>query len=420
VAPPRVDLDVQSDWVPRSFDGSLGELESMLNTVRGKRNDVLLRLADLGQAWQVINDDQDPLENFDTNTDATISALDAVQSAYLTYQDAWLELTANAASYQNTYRAYFDNLCDGTRYSAVLMGIQALPRDIGGLRPNSEYIEKITRALNEFGDAAGFQSKLGGTVFTVAKTTHSVLEKAEYTLGLFTGGTYTMAALTTRAGLIAVAKTVARNYVVGEVAGQLVTPVMQAGLDLLAQANINVNPTYVRAGMLALQGTGLIKAAKAKLKTSLRRFNWNLSGKCKPSGVNFSRVRWTKVTDQAAEAVWTEFNNTRRAQFLKSLANDPVKVKAMRKMGLTKDDIKDMTNGKVPARYQVHHKKARAFGGGNEDDNLMLMKSENPNLHSQVTTLQGQEAGGMNPGQTRTMEFPMFEGRYFCNERGSV
>jgi hypothetical protein len=415
-------LEPRSEWVPMPFDGTLDGLESKLNLVRIKRNQVFVSLAELGQAWQAINDDQDPLANFDANTSAVIAALDAAQSAYLTYHDGWLELNANSAGYQKTWRAYWDNLWDGERYNAALMGVQGLPRDIGGLQPNADYLAKITRALAQFGDAAGFQSNLAGTVFTVANTTHQVLEKAEYTLGLVTGGTYTAASFTTKAGLAAIAKTVARNYVIGELAEQGLTPVINGALSLLAQANINVSPNLVRAGLLALQASGAIKAGKAKLKTAPRPFEWHLGGKAKPSGINFSEVRWTKVSDAAYDAITAEFNNTRRAAFLKSLANDPAKVKAMKKAGLTKGDIDAMKAGNCPAGYEVHHKKPRRFGGGNEDDNLMLVRSTpgDLNMHSQLTNLQGDLTGDMVEGQSRTVEFPMFEGKYFANERGTL
>ncbi len=100
----------------------------------------------------------------------------------------------------------------------------------------------------------------------LVQATHKVLEKAEYGLGLLSGGTYTTASLTTKAGLAAVARRVARNFVVGEVAEKALTPVMSAGLSLLAQANINVDPNAVRAGMLALQATGVLKKAKLRAK----------------------------------------------------------------------------------------------------------------------------------------------------------
>jgi hypothetical protein len=77
-----------------------------------------------------------------------------------------------------------------------------------------------------------------------------------------------------------------------------------------------------------------------------------------------------------------------------------------------------MYNGSPPERFQVHHKKPREFGGGNEDGNLMLVQSEAPHLHSQLTAHQGKVSNGMSVGQSRTVEFPMFEGKYFASTRG--
>ncbi len=186
--PPPIIVQPRSDWVSQPFDGTLNDLYEKVGTVEQKRNAVLHALADLGEAWQPIAVTEDGAEEVLELADDAIDALDTAQSAYLTYLDAWLELNGNAASYQSTWQAYFDNWWDPDTYSMVLMGVQALPRDIGGLEPNEAYMQKITDALNEFGDAAGFQSNLAGTVFTVAEGAHAVLERAEYGLALTTGG----------------------------------------------------------------------------------------------------------------------------------------------------------------------------------------------------------------------------------------
>jgi len=84
---------------------------------------------------------------------------------------------------------------------------------LGGLKPSRELLHKFEGALGAFGASSEFQSNLAGTVFTVADYSHKVLEVAEYGGGLLTGGTYTAATLTTKAGFRALLKTIARNYV---------------------------------------------------------------------------------------------------------------------------------------------------------------------------------------------------------------
>ena len=72
---------------------------------------------------------------------------------------------------------------------------------------------------------------------------------------------------------------------------------------------------------------------------------------------------------------------------------------------------------KLGFQQQLHAVLQRIFGGGNGDSNLMLMKSDDPNLHSQITAKQPSVP---NPGDSVTVDFPMFEGKYFCNERGEL
>ena len=414
-------------WQSGGFDGTLAALASKLSKVEVKKNEVLRRLEGLGKQWQTIH--LDPDESADAvlaNADGAVSALDAAHEAYKAYEQGWLELTANAAAYQKTYNAYADNWYSSyydldanddplDSYGEVLGAIQKLPRDIGGLRPTGEFLEKITAALDEFGDAAGFQSELAGTVYTVAETTHKNLERAEIVLGVATGGSYSAATLATKWGLAKFALHVAAELAANEygLVDRAAAPVV--GSVITAAERIGLNPKYVQVGCVALQATGVVK--KFKLRPSgIRKWYWRLGAKVKLSRVDYKKVTWTKVDAATYKSITDEFNNTRRAAFLMGLANSSKKMAAMRKAGVSVRDIKRMRLGFVPKDFEVHHKKPRVMGGGNEDGNLMLIKAKDPNLHTQLSQLQDRLTGDLQEGMSRTLDFPMFEGKYFCNQ----
>ena len=390
-----------SGWTATPFDGTLVRLNSVLSKVEARKNQVLARLEKLGERWQTIHNDPD--ESADAvlaNADGAVSALDEAREAFKAYEQGWLELNADAVAYQKTYAAFVDNWYSSYNgldtnddaldsYNEVLGAIQALPRDIGGLRPNDEFLEKIGAALEEFGDAAGVQSNLAGTVYTVADTSHKALERAEFTLGLATGGTYSAATLLTKQGLKLLVKRAARNWAEDKLVEAGLSPAVApvAAAAAAAAAELGLNATYVQAGALALQATGVVK--KVGTPKAGGKWSWRFgSGKQKVTSIKVTKVRWTKVSDEAYDILTKEFNNGRRKQFLQDLVKDKAKVKAMRKAGLDKDAIDAMRSGNVPVGYQVHHKKPRRFGGDNQDANLMLIKSAGPNLHGQITALE--------------------------------
>jgi regulation of enolase protein 1 (concanavalin A-like superfamily) len=410
--PPPLVTEAQSDWVSTPFEGDLAALNSKLSVVESKRNAVFVALEALGIAWQAIDQNEGSADAVLADAGEAIAALDAAQSAYLTYLDGWLELMGNAASYQNTIQAYIDNVWDSGTYASVLNGIQKLPRDLGGLQPNAKYMQRISDALEEFGDAAGFQSNLAGTVFTVAEQTHKNLERAEDALGLFTGGTYSAASILTKAGLKALVKTVARNYIENEIAEAALTPVMSAGLSYLAQLNINVSPTMVRAGMLAVQATGVVKAAKPLVGTVSGKFYGKLRGKrIKFKGTQKSYVEVRKVEPEIAAAYRADFDSNVRRNFLKDLANTPQKEHQLRSAGFSTGDINRMKDGLVPIGFEVHHKQPLDWGGTNSFDNLVLIK-ETP-YHAALTNVQNELSSGLDPGDWIEGEWVMFEGISF-------
>ena len=250
-----------SRWQPSEFGGTLADLRIELHEVQELKTNVLDGWNQLGMTIQSVDSASDESDDIVLGLlDGAIAALDQLQDRYEDYLSAWTQLTGHAATYQNSWRGKWDLYADGEEYELVLRGALALPRDIGGLRANAEFMQRISAALDQFGEAAGVQANLASTVLTVAETTHFVLEKAEWTLGLASGGTYTGVKLLSRAGLAAVARTMARNYGIGKI----VNPVMEDAVVMAADAGLN--PTYVSVACLGLQGVGVMKAAKARLR----------------------------------------------------------------------------------------------------------------------------------------------------------
>ena len=134
-------------------------------------------------------------------------------------------------------------------------------------------------------------------------------------------------------------------------------------------------------------------------------------------GVKRKWIKFTKRTPEEVRKLRREFNS-RRPEFLKTLANDKKKVEALRKAGLTDQDIDKMRNGKLPQGWEVHHKLPLDDNGTNVDDNLVLIQ-ERP-AHSLLTTAQRALTRGMKPGDSRWMDFPVPDGFVYPPEPGMV
>jgi uncharacterized protein len=104
-----------------------------------------------------------------------------------------------------------------------------------------------------------------------------------------------------------------------------------------------------------------------------------------------------------------DFDNHGRADFLKRLGAE--KEAELRAAGLNDADIALINQGKVPEGYQVHHKKPLDDGGDNSFDNLVLIK--NDPYHQAITNAQRQLVGDLQPGQSRTVDFPIPEGSIY-------
>ncbi len=81
----------------------------------------------------------------------------------------------------------------------------------------------------------------------------------------------------------------------------------------------------------------------------------------------------------------------------------------MEKAGLADKDILRMKNGDLTAgkAYQIHPKIPIDGGGTNDSSNLILIKNEP--YHKAITNYQNQIIGGIKPGESRTIDFPIPE-----------
>jgi hypothetical protein len=134
-----------------------------------------------------------------------------------------------------------------------------------------------------------------------------------------------------------------------------------------------------------------------------------LKGKGVPlAGMRFRTIQYTKRAPAEREALRKEFYPGVRKQFLKDLANDPEKAAALRRAGITEQEIADMKNGIAPALYDLHHKLPLDDNGTNAAENLILMK--NDPYHRALTNMQNELTRGMVPGETRRLSWPVPDG----------
>ncbi len=134
-----------------------------------------------------------------------------------------------------------------------------------------------------------------------------------------------------------------------------------------------------------------------------------LKGKLVPlEGMTVREIQYTKRAPEAAAALRKEFDAGIRADFLKSLANDPANAAALQKAGLSEQALLRMQAGKAPPGYQVHHKLPLDDGGGNEFGNLVLIKDDP--FHRALTNLQRELTSSLKPGETATVPWPVPNG----------
>lgn len=158
-----------------------------------------------------------------------------------------------------------------------------------------------------------------------------------------------------------------------------------------------------------------LEAMKKKIDDffSAAKRNDNFVGEVRGQRIELPGVRTENFTYLKRDRVQydqlrRDFDNHGRADFLKRLGE---KEKELRAAGLNDADIALIKQGKVPQGYQVHHKKPLDDGGDNSFNNLVLIK--NDPYHQAITNAQKRLVSDLQPGQSRTVDFPIPEGSIY-------
>ncbi|MFC8148688.1 T7SS effector LXG polymorphic toxin [Bacillus paralicheniformis] len=132
--------------------------------------------------------------------------------------------------------------------------------------------------------------------------------------------------------------------------------------------------------------------------------------------VKVKEISYTKRDPAETKKLRSTFNGSVKKKFLKSLVNDPQKLKQLKNAGLSDSDIARMKDGLNPKGWQVHHKLPLDDGGTNSMDNLILMK--NDPFHKAITNEQNALTRGLTPGQTKKIKnWPIPSGEIYPIEK---
>lgn len=119
--------------------------------------------------------------------------------------------------------------------------------------------------------------------------------------------------------------------------------------------------------------------------------------------VEIRQIQYTKRTDEARQELRKEFNQTTRSDFLKRIAGDSATASRLKEAGLSDAHIEGMRIGRVPEKWQVHHKLPLDDGGDNTFTNLILIK--NDPYHQTITNEQNSLTRGLRVGDTRELKW---------------
>jgi hypothetical protein len=262
-APNWIIVDVDDNYVfpavanppetlrPETFPSTLKGLWQSYNAAKQKQRNVAIALADFGASAKALADASEPT---DALIDDGIRALDIAVEAFNAYSVQAAAALKAAGEYMKgvwfTTQADFD----------VLAAINALPRDIAGLKPDQKLIGKWQMAIASYAAGADFMLANNSFVVEMAVETHDAMESALQFGGIAAIG-ITGAQLLTQEGCKAFA---------GFAVKQIVYLGIGVGTSLASQQAIRlaqefgVNPDYIRIGADALQLYFLLKAAKAQ------------------------------------------------------------------------------------------------------------------------------------------------------------
>ncbi|EJQ59979.1 hypothetical protein BK735_04455 [Bacillus mycoides] len=172
-----------------------------------------------------------------------------------------------------------------------------------------------------------------------------------------------------------------------------------------SKASIQSRISNLESG--GVKGTGEVGTTDSRL---------DFVGKLKGEEVKLPNVKTEKVTFNKRNPNDTaqlrkDFNKIRK-DLMKSMADNPEKIKELKKAGISDNDIEDMMEyGLVPDGWQVHHKIPLDQGGTNNVENLVLIK--NHPYHKVITNEQNSLTKGMKPGDSKIVDFPIPKGEIY-------
>jgi hypothetical protein len=117
----------------------------------------------------------------------------------------------------------------------------------------------------------------------------------------------------------------------------------------------------------------------------------------------FRRIEFRKRLDDERERLRREFDASRRAAYLRHLAE--ARRAELATAGLTDKDLSLMERGMVPPKYDVHHILPLDDGGDNSFKNLILIRSRCE--HSALSAYQNSFTRGLGPGEVKTVDYPV-------------
>jgi hypothetical protein len=119
------------------------------------------------------------------------------------------------------------------------------------------------------------------------------------------------------------------------------------------------------------------------------------------TNVEVRQIQYTKRSRTEWKQLRNDFDSKVRSSFVKDISTDPNKLKELKKAGVTESEILELRKGKIPDRFQVHHKLPLDDGGTNSFDNLVLIVNEP--FHKAITNEQVRLTRQMTEGQTKNL-----------------
>lgn len=161
----------------------------------------------------------------------------------------------------------------------------------------------------------------------------------------------------------------------------------------------------VREGMEDY-GKELDKAAKLKPKVDIKLKGKTISLK----GFYLKRLRYIKRNRAEYLSLIAKFKGDKK-NFLKYLASDESAINELIGRGFSKQDISTFKAGKVPPKYQVHHKIPLDDGGTNDFDNLVLILHDP--YHKALTSYQNKLTRKLNVGEKLEIDWPIVDSKIY-------